>query len=235
MNKKTKNIILFSLLLIVIIVVTIIAWPYVQKLTIEENRIKFKNYLDSLGILGWFIMVGIQVLQIIIAFIPGEPIEILMGVMYGPWLGLLTSLVGILIGTVIVYSLAKLIGKPFINLFVKEEDLKKFKFLKNQRNIELTTFILFFIPGTPKDVLTYIVPLTPIKAHRFFLIATFARIPSIITSTLIGDSLIGGNIVLTIIIFVITALISILGIVINNKFISKRQNDDENVVEEKIM
>lgn len=229
MNDKRQKIVsicVFAVLITLMVVLTIVFWPYISSLSEEENRIAFKEKLDSFGIGGWFIMVGIQVAQVVIAFLPGEPIEILMGVLYGPWVGMLTTMVGILIGTLIIYFLAKKIGKPFIRLFVSDEDFKKFKFLNNPTKIELTTFILFFIPGTPKDVLTYIVPLTPINPKKFFLISVFARIPSIITSTLIGDSLMEGNLTLTIVVFAITAIISVAGIIINNKYVAKKQKEE---------
>lgn len=224
-KKKIKIVLVFSLAILLMALLTIILWPYIVSLAKEETRIQLKEYLDSIGIGGWFLMIGIQILQIVIAFLPGEAVELIMGAIYGPWLGLFTCLLGILIGSIIVYFLARLIGKPFVSLFVKDEDLKKYKFLQNPMKVEMTVFILFFIPGTPKDVLTYISPMVPIKPLRFFLIATFARIPSVITSTIMGDQFISGNYEITILVFVITALISITGIIINNRFINKKQNE----------
>ena len=224
-KKKIKIVLVFSLAILLMAILTIILWPYIVSLAKEETRIQLKEYLDSIGIGGWFLMLGIQILQIVIAFLPGEAVELVMGAIYGPWLGLFTCLLGILIGSIIVYFLARLIGKPFVRLFVKDEDLKKYKFLQNPMKVEMTVFILFFIPGTPKDVLTYISPMVPIKPLRFFLIATFARIPSVITSTIMGDQFISGNYEITILVFVITALISITGIIINNRFINKKQNE----------
>ena len=163
-------------------------------------------------------MLGIQVLQIVVAFLPGEPIEIIMGVLYGSFGGLFTCLFGILLGSMIVYVLTKLIGIPFVKLFIDLDDLKKYKFLNDSKRLDLTVFILFFIPGTPKDALTYLAPFLPIKAKRFFLIATIARIPSVITSTILGHELIEGNYTNAIIVFVITALISIGGILFHHYF-----------------
>jgi uncharacterized membrane protein YdjX (TVP38/TMEM64 family) len=224
-KKKIKSIIVFGFFLILFVSLTIGFWPFIKSLSSEEGRNEFKNYIDSLGIGGWFIMLGIQILQVVIAFLPGEPIEIVMGVFYGPWMGMVTCLIGILIGTVIIYILAKLIGKPFVRLFIDEEDFKKYKFLQDPRKIEMTVFILFFIPGTPKDALTYIAPFIPIKSRKFFVIATFARIPSVITSTILGNEIIEGNYLNAIIVFVVTAVISILGIIFNNYYTKKKQDE----------
>ena len=170
-------------------------------------------------------MVGIQVLQIIVAFLPGEPIEIVMGVFYGSIGGLFTCLLGILIGSILVYLLSKYIGKPFVKLFIDIDDLEKYKFLRNTKKVELTVFILFFIPGTPKDALTYLAPFVPIKPKKFFVISTIARIPSVITSTILGDQIIKGNYLIAIIVFIITAIISIAGILFSNYYIKRKQNE----------
>ena len=105
--------------------------------------------------------------------------------------------------------------------------VEKYKFLKNTKKIELTIFILFFIPGTPKDALTYLAPFVPIKPKKFFVISTIARIPSVITSTILGDQIIKGNYLIAIIVFVITAIISIGGILFNNYYTKRKQNENE--------
>ena len=88
-----------------------------------------------------------------------------------------------------------------------------------------TVFILFFIPGTPKDPLTYIAPIAPIHPIKYLLIATFARFPSIITSTILGDRIAEGDYMMAIVVFLITALISVLGIILGNKFIKAKQSE----------
>lgn len=226
-KKKIKSIIIFGAFLILMIVITILLWPFIQLLATEEGRLEFKEKIDSFGIGGWFIMLGIQILQVVIAFIPGEPIEIVMGMFYGSIGGLCTCLLGILFGSIIVYVLAKIIGMPFVRLFVKEEDIRKYKFLKSTTKVEMTVFVLFFIPGTPKDALTYISPILPIKPWRFFLIATIARIPSVVTSTILGDQLIEGDYLTVIIVFVLTALISVGGILFNRYYTKKKEIEEK--------
>ena len=226
-KKKLKSIIVFGCFLILFITLTVILWPFISSLSTDVGRENLKEKIDSLGVAGWFLMLGIQVLQIIVAFLPGEPIEIVMGVFYGSIGGLFTCLLGILLGSILVYLLSKYIGKPFVKLFIDVDDLEKYKFLKNTKKIELTIFILFFIPGTPKDALTYLAPFVPIKPKKFFVISTIARIPSVITSTILGDQIIKGNYLIAIIVFVITAIISIGGILFNNYYTKRKQNENE--------
>lgn len=207
--------------------VTILLWDEIVSLGTSDGRAIFKEYVDSIGVLGWFVTLGIQLLQIFVAFIPGEPVELMLGFVWGPWLGMITCLVGIFIGTLLIFLLVKRFGRPFVQKIVGERDLSTYKFLSDPRKIDLTIFILFFIPGTPKDALTYIAPLAPIKPVRYILIATFARIPSIITSTLLGDSIAEGDYLMSVIVFVITALISVIGIIVGNRFVIDRAKGHE--------
>ena len=222
--KKSIPLIIF---LAIMILATILLLPYVSTLATEEGRAEFKAYIDGIGVLGWFVTLGIQLLQIFIALIPGEPIELMLGFVWGPWLGMLTCLLGIFIGTMIIFLLVKKLGRPFVQKIVGDKDLSTYKFLSNPRNLDLTVFILFFIPGTPKDALTYITALSPINPVRYLIIATVARIPSIITSTLLGDSIADGNYAMAIVFFAVTALISVVGIIFGGKFVSKKKKSHE--------
>lgn len=222
--KNSVPIIIFLLLMVAL---TIIFWPYVEMLGTEEGRESFKNWVQNLGFGGWLITLGIQLMQIFVAFIPGEPVEIMLGVVWGPWLGTFTCLLGIFIGTLTIFLLVRKLGMKFVKKVVGTDDLTKYKFLSDKNKVELTVFILFFIPGTPKDALTYIAPIAPIHPLKYILIATFARIPSIITSTILGDSIIEGNYLTAIIVFIITALISIFGIIFGNKYVERRQKKRE--------
>ena len=226
--KSSLPIIIF---IAVMVILTVILWPKIDVLTTEEGREAFKSWVDGLGFGGWLVTLGIQLLQIFVAFIPGEPVELMLGYVWGPWLGTLTCLIGIFIGTSVIYFLARKLGRRFVRNFVGEDDLTKYKFLSDKNKVEITIFILFFIPGTPKDALTYIAPIAPIHPVKYLLIATFARIPSIITSTILGDSVAEGNYILAIVVFVITALISVLGIIFGNKYIERRQKKEREKAE----
>lgn len=218
-----KNLLPIIIFVLLLAALTWIFWPYVKELGTDEGRAEFKAWVDGLGFGGWLVSLGIQLLQIFIAFIPGEPVELLLGYLWGPWLGLLTCLVGIFIGTLAIFLLVRRFGMPFVRKIVGDDDLTKYKFLSNKNKLELTVFVLFFIPGTPKDALTYIAPIAPISPVKYLLIATFARIPSIITSTILGDSIAEGNYFLAIAVFVITAVISVVGIIFGNKFVERKQ------------
>lgn len=197
--------------------------PLVWSLRQPENQAAFEEFVGSLGVFGILLMLGIQVLQIVVAVIPGEPIELIMGLMYGTWGGLALTLTGILTGSTIIYFCMKRFGTGFASKFVDTNGFKKFRFLNNPAKRDSFIFLLFFIPGTPKDVLTYFAPLTGIPFGRFITISTLARIPSVVTSTLVGSSVSKGEFLKSLIVFAITGVVGIAGILINNKFTAAQE------------
>ena len=224
LKKLIKDYLPVIIFAVLMAVATIVCWPYIELLGTEEGREAFKAFVDSMGFWGWLITLAIQLLQIFVAFIPGEPVELMLGYVWGPWLGTLTCLIGIFIGTLTIFLLVRKLGMKFVKRAVGTDDLAKYRFLSDPGRVEITIFILFFIPGTPKDALTYIAPIAPISPIKYLLIATFARIPSIITSTIMGGSLAEGEYLVAVIVFVITALISLGGIIFGNKYIKRKQS-----------
>ena len=117
--------------------------------------------------------------------------------------------------------LVRRFGKSYVEHFFKKEKLEKIensKFFKESQNIELVMIILFLIPGTPKDLLVYIGGLLPIKARRFILISTFARFPSVISSTMVGSNILKGNFLYSVLVYLATFVIAAGIILIVNKF-----------------
>ena len=106
-----------------------------------------REYIDGFGPAGVFVFLAIQILQIVVAFIPGEPIEVLAGMMYGTVPGLLMCMLGCFVGSILVFFLVKWLGRDLVHSFFSEEKLHKLKFLNDKNSFEKLTFLLFFIPG----------------------------------------------------------------------------------------
>ena len=220
-----KGLLPILIFILIMVALTLIFLPEIEKLGTEEGRAAFGAWVDGLGFVGWLATLGIQLLQIFVAFIPGEPVELMLGYVWGPWLGTFTCLLGIFIGTSLIYLLVKRLGMRFVRRAVGERDLAKYAFLRDARRVDMTVFILFFIPGTPKDALTYIAPIAPMSTLKYLLITTLARIPSVVTSTVLGDRVAEGDYTAAIVVFIITAVISVAGIVIGEKFVRGRSHD----------
>lgn len=212
----------FLLIVVASVVLTVWLAPKVLTLSTPEGRTTLEEQLRSYGVGGWLAFLGIQVLQVIVAMIPGEPVEILSGVLYGAVGGAVTCMLGVFIGSILVFFLVKKLGMPLVTTFIDEEKIRRLWFLRDEKRFETLAFILFFIPGTPKDLLTWAVGLTNIKPARFFLIASVARTPSILSSTLVGASLIKGDFTSSAIIFLVTGLVSVAGVLIHRLIVSYR-------------
>ena len=127
---------------------------------------------------------------------------------------------GAFVSSFIIFFAVRKFGRNFIYAFVSKEKIEKIeqsKIFSNQRRLDLILFVLFLIPGTPKDLLVYIGGLLPIKPMKFLLISTFARFPSIVSSTIAGSNLIAGNWAVVIATYLITFLIAALIIYMFNK------------------
>ena len=129
--------------------------PFIKYLSTDEGRIYIQQKVESFGIFAPLLFILLEITQIILALIPGGPVEMIGGVLFGAIGGLVLCEIGIFLATVIIYNLVKKFGRPLVNAFVSEEKFKKFKFLHDEKKLELIVFIILMIPGTPKDVITY--------------------------------------------------------------------------------
>ncbi len=209
------------------IVVTVLLCLYIVRLYDEENMQSFEELVQSLGVWGIIFMFLLQVVQVVLAVIPGEPIELIFGALYGTFWGTILCIAGIVCGTALIYVLVQKLGKSFVEKIIDSKQFQKFKFLQNPVKRDTFMFFLMFIPGTPKDLLTYFAPFTGISLLRVLSIAAVARIPSIVTSTYVGSSFVQGNHLKSIIIYAVVGVISLLGILVYNKFISGKATKGE--------
>lgn len=215
MSKRGK----IALFVVLFVAIIAIIWgiaklcsPLIDMMSDPATQAQFEEWVNSLGILGVGVMLLIQIAQIVIAFIPGEFVQVMAGVMYGTWGGLALCLVGCVFASAIIFALIRRLGRDFVVKFFGEEQLQKYDFLQDSSKLETLVFILFLIPGLPKDLLTYIVPLTPISMRNFLLLSTIGRIPGMVASTLIGSSVSDANWPLIIGVFVVVIVIAGLGI-----------------------
>ena len=175
---------------------------------------RFRAWVDEQGPMAVIAYLGMQILQIVVAIIPGEPLEIAAGYAFGAWEGTLLCLAGAFLGRVAVFLLVRRFGTRAVEVFFPLEKLNDLKFLRNRRKMTWWVFFLFFLPGTPKDVLCYFVGLTDLPLKSWLLIAAVAPLPSIVTSTIGGNALGVGGSTFAVIVFFVTLVISGLGLLV---------------------
>ena len=201
MKRKLKiNTIIIALFIIASIIITIYFFPIIKKFQTEEGITKFRNYISDKGVLSYLIVLGIQIIQIVIAFIPGQFIEMAAATIYSPIVALVILELGLVTATIIIYYLGKWIGKPFIELFLNGENETKFSFIFKSKKMKIVFFVLFFIPGTPKDVLIYFLPLVNISLLEFLLLSTLARLPGYLLDIYMVESFLKADYVIFIIV-----------------------------------
>ena len=161
-------------------------WAQVIKLYhLYQDHEEFKKVISSYGAYAPLAYILLQIIQVVIAPIPGGAIEFLGGVMFGVKAGLIYSMIGLILGSWLAFSLARIFEKVAVEKFVSEKTRKKFDYLVEHEGVILS-FILFLLPGFPKDALCYILGLTPMHLGIFLIISTIGRIPGTLMATLQG-------------------------------------------------
>lgn len=220
-NKKLTLAIVLSVFSVLLVICTIIGAFLIRKYFSDANIIR--SYINDHYLIGSLIMIAVTAIQVVIAFIPGELVEIAAGYAFGAIPGLILVLIGNLIGSVTAIFLTRKFGMKIFNTFYPNEDINSLPILNNPKKRNTLTFLLFFIPGTPKDMLTYVIGLTDMKIWQYLLLTTFAKIPSIISSTAGGDAFGSNKIMLAIYIFAGIAIFSIIGLTIYNSMKDKKK------------
>ncbi len=194
---------------------------------IARDPEKFQATLGTSPIKSSLIFLGIQFIQVVFAFIPGEFVEVGAGYAFGGVWGTVLCLLGVAIATFVIFSLTRLLGKKFTSIMIDSKDLKKLKFLKDEKKLVFLLFLLYFIPGTPKDLFTYFAGVTKIKFGTFMVISTFGRLPSVLTSTLAGDAIVEERYILSLIIFAVTGAVGIGGYLMYGYLAKKRNKQNK--------
>lgn len=188
---------------------------------------QFREWVESFGALGKVVFVLMVVLQVIVALIPGEPLELAAGYAYGAVEGSLLAMAGILIGSAIVYYAVKIAGPKLVAVFFPDKEIRRLAFLRNPKKAGVLTFILMTIPGTPKDLLSYFAGLTPLTAPQWLAIVAVARIPSLLTSTISGAAAGEENYLLAGIMLGLTILASGIGVLYYRKICKESEIPDK--------
>lgn len=183
----------------------------------------FRAWVDNRGIWGKLAYVGMCVMQIVVATIPGEPLEMCGGYAFGAVWGTILCITGLFLGSVIVFVLVRKFGQSIAEVFFSQEKLEKLHFLKDSPHRKWLFWLIFTVPGTPKDLLCYFAGLTDVSWGTWLLISSVGRIPSVITSTVSGSAIGGKNYLFAGLVFGGTLVLSLIGLLIYRR-VCKRNN-----------
>ena len=155
---------------------------------IYSSSDKLSKFLQHLGPYSPAVFVLLQVLQVIAAPFPGELTGVAGGFVYGKTLGFLLSTIGLSLGSWVAFELASILGRPFVERFVKREVLQRFNFLTTKTGT-LICFVLFLFPGFPKDYLCYVLGLSRMRLSTFLLVSVVGRLPGTYLLTMQGATI----------------------------------------------
>lgn len=175
-------------------ITALLCWEYLPGLLawLADAR-AVRAFVSDHAFVSRLAMLGINIVQVLLAFLPGEPVELASGYAFGFWEGTALCLVASGLATSAIYWATRRWGWKLVGLFFDRSLFDRFSWLKSAKRLELIMFIVFLIPGTPKDFLTYFAGLTNMRFLPVVLIATFGRIPSIVTSTITASAVGSGN------------------------------------------
>jgi uncharacterized membrane protein YdjX (TVP38/TMEM64 family) len=219
--KKSKASLFLSVISAVFLALTVLGiWlmrEYLADPDLVRERIGEHYFLGALA------LVLISAAQVVVALVPGEVVEIAAGYVFGSWIGSFLCLVGIVLGSSTTILLVRRFGARFVHAFYPKEKIDALPIINDPAKRNLLTFILFVIPGTPKDLFTYAIGLTDMSIPLYIALTTVARFPSVILSTVSGNAVGDENYTKAILFVVITAAVSGIGLLIYN-MLSKRHN-----------
>ncbi len=227
-SQKALKIVLPTVVVLAILgAVIILYWD--QIFGFFQNTEQIKQYVTDAGPLGPLVFVAAQFLQILVAPIPGQAVGLLAGALFGPWLGLLYSMVGAVLGFTTIFVLAKMLGRPFVEKFVKQHDLYKFDRLTKKAG-PLVLFLIFLLPGFPDDAICYIAGLSNLRVRTLVMISIAGRLPGYAITSFMGAGIGEANLKLVGIISAIVAA-ALVAIYVKRKplkqWIDRLMSDDE--------
>ena len=222
MKKYRYLILAFSILLMVALTI-LLGKPIIEYI---QDPAAFTLRMQNLGAWGPIVFMTLNIAQVLLAIIPGGPFEVAAGALWGPIWGTIMCDIAMSIGGVITFIFVRKFGMKFIELFVKREEIESVKFLKSTEKSTMLLFLFFLLPGTPKDLMCYVVGLTDIKVSTWILINLVGRFPAILLSALGGHSFTEQNIGLFIAVFAIIIVLYFLGTFLYKKFNKGNEHEE---------
>ncbi len=228
-EKHKKQIYLASILLFLIVMTAIGGVIGVPMVRLAREPEEFRLWVDSFGVWGRLVFFGIVIFQVLVAFVPGEPIELAAGYIFGIIEGSILTMAGFLVGSWIIFLLVRRFGVKLVEVFFSSKRIKELAFLKNPKKTKVLAFILMTIPGTPKDFLSYFAGLTQMTLAQWLVIVAVSRLPSLLSSTVSGAAAGEKQYILSVVVMGITALFSLLGIWYYRRICRQEQKTEANI------
>ena len=224
-GKKLRATVFFALFVVFFLFAAyFVGEPMVKFLGEPE---KFREWVGEKGILAPIVFVLMVIFQVVIAIVPGEPFEIAAGYAFGYFGGTALFMLGAMIGSALIFFFVRRFGQGLCYLFFSREKIQRLGFLKDTKRNKALFFLIFMIPGTPKDLLSYFAGLSDMSFGWWMFVASVGRIPSLITSVIGGGAMGEGEYKIAIISFIVAAIVSVAGYFVYSAIMKKQERKEE--------
>ena len=219
--KMISSILKLVMLLLIIVAIPLYIYFFHHELIEDFSNIRdVENWLRQYKAQSTLVYIGAQIAQIIICIIPGQALQVAAGYLYGFWLAFALSIVGAFLGSVIVFYLAQFLGKDAMHVLFGKRKITDMLDQINSKKGMLIVFVIFLIPGIPKDLCTYAAGISEMHIKPFLILSLIARSPGMMCSIAIGRQVMHGNYHSAIIIAVIVVILFIVGLLFRDKVIA---------------
>lgn len=208
------------IILLVLIAVGIYFFIHYDLYSFFSDRTKIITFLESYGPVSVFVFIGIQILQVLVAPIPGEVSGFIGGYIYGIYLGTLYSTIGLTIGSWLAFTLSRTLGLPFVERIVSPKIINQYDHIMTHQG-PWVAFLLFLIPGFPKDALCYVLGLSHIRIGIFLVISTVGRLLGTLMLSVQGSFLRNNQDTTFLMVMAASIIILILGYFLGKKWFKK--------------
>ena len=225
MKKNSKKQIITTVIVIAVffLLAALVAKPLVTTVSDPEA---FRDWVTGKGALGYVVFALLNIAQVIFAVIPAGPFEIASGYAFGIWQGILICDVACAIGSSLVFWTVRKCGTKFTDYLISFDKLENAKFMKNESRLFRLLLLIFLIPGSPKDVLTYAVGLTNLSYKKWLVINLIGRLPAIVLSVISGSALGTKQYHIAIILWGVILVLYIAGLLIYRKMNHEKATED---------
>lgn len=220
--KKHRTLILTAGLIIIILV---LGYKYRQYVCMLKSPKTFKTFITSFGYYGVFVFIFFQFLQVTIFFIPGEAIQVAGGWIYGTLGATILSLIGITIGSILIFLLSKKYGRSLVEKFIAETKLKSIESALDSKKLNFIVFLIYFLPGIPRDSIIFVCGISKISLEKFLVYSTLGRIPALVLSCYLGSNMLALNKTLLFFMIFVVVVFFLIGVFKGEYLLEKLSNN----------